>query len=90
LQKLLFFCIFCHFFAKISKNEQKCTLFRPKFDHLQNQGKNGGRKVKGENQKSFIEFLIFQGIRTLGYQDVEYQVIWKSGNARGSWLADGR
>jgi hypothetical protein len=89
LQKLAFFCVFCHFFAKIYKNYQKCALLGPEFSQPQNQGKNRGRKVKGENQKFFTKFLIFQGIRTSECRTSGYLEIKELENAR-CWILDTR
>jgi len=64
------------FLQFLTEINHKLHSFARKFNHPQNQGKKGGRKVKGENQKFCKKFLIF---RTSGYQGVEHQVIWKSG-----------
>jgi len=89
LQKSALFCVFLHFLSFFCKNLQKCALFRPKFDHPQNQGKNRGRKVKGENQKFFTKFLIFQGIRTSECRTSGYLEIKELENAR-CWILDTR
>jgi hypothetical protein len=54
--EIRFFVFFFHFLAEIDGNLQKCTVFRPEFGHLQNQGKNERSKSRVKFRKFFEKF----------------------------------